>query len=107
MFRWGPVAYVGLAHDFPEMVTWLDAELKPERADEFWNVEHLCVQASSDFYGQVNTCDYFTRGCEALDDEVPSGLLLNNTIAGQRDTPTVPLYLYEVSHHSRSETQVV
>jgi hypothetical protein len=103
MFRWGPVAYVGLSHDFPEMITWLDAELKPETAAEFWNVETLCIEASSVFYSQKDTCAYFTRGCAALDDELPTSLLLNATTAGLRGTPVAPLYLYEVSDHWQYE----
>jgi hypothetical protein len=98
MFRWGPVAYAGISHDFPELSAWLEQNLKPERAEEFWNVEKLCIEASSTFYAQHNTCDYFIRGCAALDDELPSTILRNTATMGLQGTPSAPWYLYEVSN---------
>ena len=96
MFRWGPVAFVGLAHDYPELATWLDQNLVPETAAEFYNVENLCIEASSQFYGARNTCNYFTRGCAAWDDEIPARILREATTMGLQATPTAPWYLYAV-----------
>ena len=97
MFRWGPVAFAGLSHDYPELATWLDANLVPERAAEFWQVETMCIEASSQFYANRNTCEYFTRGCAAWDDEIPARILREATTMGLQATPSAPWYLYAVS----------
>ena len=74
---WGVITFVGLSHDYPELSTWLDENLIPEYAEDFWLAETLSIQGITDHYSQIVTCDYFIRGCDAWDDEIPSTILRN------------------------------
>jgi hypothetical protein len=55
--------------------TWLDENLKPEYAADFWLAETLSIANISAKYTDIVTCDYFIRGCDAWDDEIPSRIL--------------------------------
>jgi hypothetical protein len=71
------VVYAGLSHDYRDLSDWLDQNLVPENATAFWGAETYCIQQSADLYTTINTCEYFTRGCAAWNDPIPSQVLYN------------------------------
>jgi len=48
-------------------------------------------------YAFENIGDYFIGGYAALSEPVPASILTITGLMGLRSTPTIPLYLYEVS----------
>lgn len=94
-FAWGVISFVGLSHDFPELSNWLDQNLKPELAEDFWLAETLSIEGIAAKYTNINTCDYFIRGCDAWNDAIPSTILYQYTTNGITSTPKAPWYLYE------------
>ncbi|KIW00233.1 uncharacterized protein PV09_08126 [Verruconis gallopava] len=96
-FAWGPITLVGLSHDYPQLSSWLDENLIPEKAADFWLAETLSIQGIADKYTTIPTCSYFTRGCDAWSDEIPSSILYNSTTMGIHSTPKAPWYLYETA----------
>ena len=72
---WGVVTFVGRSHDYPEMSTWLDANLRPEVAADFWKIENMSIADVAATYTDIVTCDFFTRGCDSWDDDVPKTVL--------------------------------
>jgi hypothetical protein len=57
----------------------LDDNLKPEFAEEFWSAETLSIQQITDKFIPIWTCDYFTRGCDAWDDQIVVDILYNSS----------------------------
>ena len=55
---WGVVTFVGLSHDYPELSTWLDENLIPEFAEEFWSAENMSIADITKKYMDIVTCDY-------------------------------------------------
>lgn len=76
---WGVITFVGLSHDYPQFSTWLDDNLKPEFAEEFWSAETLSIQGITDKFIPIPTCDYFIRGCDAWDDEIVVSIMRNSS----------------------------
>lgn len=95
-FAWGPVTLVGLSHDYRNLSTWLDAELNPDRAEEFWATEEYCIDGNANVFTNSDTCQYFTRGCDGWSDEIPQTAIREGAVMGLRATPIAPWYLYSV-----------
>ena len=57
------------------MSDWLDQNLIPEFATEFWGAENMSVADIAAYFTDIVTCDYFTRGCDSWDDPVPKRVL--------------------------------
>ena len=95
-FAWGPVTLVGLSHDYRNLSSWLDAELDPARAEEFWATEEYCIDGNANVFTNSDTCQYFTRGCDGWADEIPQTAIREGAVMGLRSTPIAPWYLYTV-----------
>jgi hypothetical protein len=74
-YAWGPEVYAGLSHDYRNLSDWLDQNLIPETAEQFWATETYCIDGNADVYTFVDTCNYFTRGCDGWGDPIPSEVL--------------------------------
>jgi hypothetical protein len=100
------VTFVGLSHDYRNLSTWLDENLNPATADAFWATETYCIDGNANIYTTIDTCDYFTRGCDAWLDDVPATTLQEGAVMGTRSTPIAPWYLYEVSQENWFEIDI-
>ncbi|KIW05742.1 hypothetical protein, variant [Verruconis gallopava] len=94
-FAWGPVTFVGLSHDYRNLSTWLDENLNPSTADAFWATETYCIDGNANVFTNIDTCNYFTQGCESWNDDIPMQTLQEGAVMGMRATPIAPWYLYE------------
>jgi hypothetical protein len=87
---------MGISHDYPDLTTWLDANLIQNLTKEFKQVERQCFGSNS-MYEKKKIGSYFKRGVDSiLRDAVPVSVFKNAGLMGQRGTPKIPWFLYEV-----------
>ncbi|GAB1216545.1 hypothetical protein ATERTT37_005761 [Aspergillus terreus] len=85
----------GQAKAYPNLTTWLDQNLLPEKADKFWAAANSCLSGAGDVGGNEDMYTYFKNGKESFYDPVPQSMFHYSGQMGIRDTPTVPLFVYK------------
>jgi hypothetical protein len=98
MFSWRSFAGLnGLAKAYPNISAFLQQNLMPTKAAEFYSINNLCSNDSQAekrlSYQDVAT--YFQGGFSALEQPVPQSVITWGATMGKRSTPTVPLYVYK------------
>lgn len=90
-FLIGPM--LGLAAAYPNMSSFLDAQLKPENASSFRRGLTDCLGNAKFPAGVV--ADYFKNPKTAISDPVPVSLFKWGSSFGLHGTPKIPLYVHQ------------
>ncbi|KAL5354934.1 secretory lipase-domain-containing protein [Aspergillus floccosus] len=85
----------GQAKAYPNLTTWLDQSLLPEKADKFWAAANSCLSGARDAGGNEDMYAYFKNGKDSFYDTVPQSIFHYSGQMGIRDTPTAPLFVYK------------
>lgn len=99
-FSWLNFAGInGLTHAYPDALAYIEGDLVPEKADEFYSINYKCTYPNeSNVETNLSNQDispYFKNGLAFLQAPVIADVILNGTMMGRRSTPTTPLYVYK------------
>uniref|UniRef100_A0A060TBS2 ARAD1D29590p n=1 Tax=Blastobotrys adeninivorans TaxID=409370 RepID=A0A060TBS2_BLAAD len=87
-----PAGILGLASQYPELKTYIDDQLLPEKADEFKKASQQCLIADSLEYSFQDWFSYMKSGDRILYNETAQKVLNANAMGDQK--PTMPLLFY-------------
>jgi hypothetical protein len=69
-----PSSILGIAHDYPNLTTWLNQELAPEHEAEFRKAEKTCFDGN-EIYKNQDIGKFFKRGLNSLYEPMPLSVL--------------------------------
>ncbi|PLB44986.1 putative lipase 2 precursor [Aspergillus steynii IBT 23096] len=86
----------GLSKAYPNLTEWLDANLIPEKKDEFYHIASACsVPETAARAGGQDIFSYFVNGEDSISEDVPASVLESAALMGVHGTPTMPLFVYK------------
>lgn len=90
-----PAGIMGLAHGYPELAAYIDANLKPSKAAAFKRAATQCIGADIIGYAFQDIYSYFINGRQLLYDAIPQGILQKTGQMGTHGTPKMPMFFYK------------
>ena len=93
-----PPGLLGISHDYQNLSTWIDENVKPDMRDQLFKTDSQCVLSNTLQFSYTNIGDYFKNGVNSiLYDEIPNSALYWAGTMGLRGTPraSLPLYYYQ------------
>jgi hypothetical protein len=85
----------GLSKSFPNLTTWFQEHLLPEKAEEFHEIANACYEGSAHLGKNKDVYSYFRGGRPAFQKPVPQSVTKWSGTMGGWGTPKVPLYIYK------------
>ncbi|CAO3580806.1 unnamed protein product [Absidia cylindrospora] len=91
-----PSGIIGLTNQYPELATYVDSIIKPEKKKAFYKAKDLCLTRLVLNYAFQNMDDYVTR--PDYTNAPVAKKILEASVLGRGDTPKVPLFMYHAKH---------
>lgn len=85
----------GLSKAYPELASFLDANLVPSKKDQFYSIANGCLSQASSQGALQDLYSYFTTGKAALSQPVPQSVLSKTGMMGTHGVPSIPLFIYK------------
>jgi hypothetical protein len=86
---------LGLSKAFPNLTTWLQENLVPEKKAEFYSVSQSCLIGTEELGKDKDIYSYFKNGRNSIMEPIPQSIIKWSGTMGIWGTPQVPLYVYK------------
>ncbi|KAL2062000.1 hypothetical protein VTL71DRAFT_6266 [Oculimacula yallundae] len=90
-----PAGILGLSNAYPELKTFVDQHLVPDKAADFNKALTQCLGADILTYANQDMFTYFDQGASTLNAAVAQSVLTSTGLMGTHGTPTMPMYAYQ------------
>lgn len=91
-----PSGINGLANQYPELAAYVDSILIPKKKKAFYKAKELCLAQAALQYAFQNMDSYVTR--PDYTNAPVAKKILEESVMGRADTPTIPLFMYHAEH---------